>query len=359
LRLQARTSTLAAPSNGKSHPSQKFNRLEMPTMTTWKRTCALGLSLSALLGTVATASAQAFPNRPVSIVAPYPAGGLFDGIARALAEGMRAPLGQSVVVENVGGAGGSIAVGRVARAAPDGYTIAIGSGDQFVINAAIFPLQYDVVNDFEPISLVMNGPNLIVSKNAIPATNLKELTAWLKANAKDVSSAHNGAGGTLHLCGLELQRVTGATWPFVPYRGAAPALQDVVGGRIDAMCTSPASSLPLIRGGLVRGYAITTNTRLASAPDIPTTAEAGFPGFEISVWGGLWAPKGTPKDVIAKLNAAAVQALADPAVKARLTDLGQIIFPRDKQTPEALGALQKAEIEKWWPVIKAMNIKAK
>ena len=331
----------------------------MPTMTTWKRTCALGLSLSALLGTVATASAQAFPNRPVTIVAPYPAGGLFDGIARALAEGMRAPLGQSVVVENVGGAGGSIAVGRVARAAPDGYTIAIGSGDQFVINAAIFPLQYDVVKDFEPISLVMNGPNLIVSKNAIPATNLKELTTWLKANAKDVSSAHNGAGGTLHLCGLELQRVTGATWPFVPYRGAAPALQDVVGGRIDAMCTSPASSLPLIRGGLVRGYAITTNTRLASAPDIPTTAEAGFPGFEISVWGGLWAPKGTPKDVIAKLNAAAVQALADPAVKARLTDLGQIIFPRDKQTPEALGALQKAEIEKWWPVIKAMNIKAK
>ncbi len=316
-----------------------------------------GIALMALLGATAMAAAQAFPTRPVTIVVPYPAGGLFDGIARALAEGMRAPLGQSVVVENVGGAGGSIAVGRVARAAPDGYTIAIGSGDQFVINAAIYPLQYDVVKDFEPISLLMDGPNLIVSKNAVPATNLKELTAWLKANAANVSSAHNGAGGALHLCGIELQRVTGATWPFVPYRGAAPALQDVVGGRIDAMCTSPASSLSLIRGGLVRGYAITAGTRIASAPDIPTAAELGFPGFQTSVWGGLWAPKGTPKDAIAKLNAAAVQALADPAVKARLTDLGQIILPREQQTPEALAALQKAEIDKWWPVIKAMNIK--
>ncbi len=329
----------------------------MPIMTIRKRTCAAGLALAALLGTIATAAAQAFPTRPVTIVVPYPAGGLFDGIARALAEGMRVPLGQSVVVENVGGAGGSIAVGRVARAAPDGYTIAIGSGDQFVINAAIYPLQYDVVKDFEPISLLMDGPNLIVSKNAVPATNLKELTAWLKANAKDVSSAHNGAGGALHLCGIELQRVTGATWPFVPYRGAAPALQDVVGGRIDAMCTSPASSLSLIRSGLVRGYAITTNTRIASAPDIPTAEESGFPGFQTSVWGGLWAPKGTPKEAIAKLNAAAVQALVDPAVKARLTDLGQIIMPREQQTPEALAALQKAEIDKWWPVIKSMNIK--
>ena len=213
---------------------------------------------------------------------------------------------QSVVIENVGGAGGSIALGRVARAAPDGYTLSVGSGDQFVVNAAIYPLQYDVVQDFEPVTLLMNGPNLIVSKNEIPASNLKELVAWLKTNHASVAQAHNGAGGSLHLCGVELQRVTGARWPFVPYRGAAPALQDVIGGRIDVMCTSPASSLEMVRNGLVRGYAITGNARLATAPDIPTVDEAGFPGFHISVWGGLFAPKGTPKDVIAKLNAAAV-----------------------------------------------------
>jgi tripartite-type tricarboxylate transporter receptor subunit TctC len=330
------------------------------------RTFAIGTALAALvgsviassLGSIGDAAAEAFPSRPVTIVAPYPAGGLFDAIARVLAEAMRGKLGQSVVVENVGGAGGSIAVGRVARAAPDGYTLAIGSGDQFVVNAAIYPLQYDVVKDFEPVALLMNGPNLIVSKNAIPATNLKELVAWLKANQTAVAHAHNGAGGVVHLCGIELQRLTGASWPFIPYRGMAPALQDMVGGRIDVMCTSPASSLSMVRGGLVRGYAITTGTRLASAPEIPTVDEQGFPEFHMSVWGGLFAPKGTPKDVIAKLNSAAVEALADPPARARLADLGQEIFPREQQTPEALRALQKAEIEKWWPIIKAANIKA-
>jgi tripartite-type tricarboxylate transporter receptor subunit TctC len=310
------------------------------------------------VGSIGTAAAETFPSRPITNVAPYPAGGLFDAIARVLAESMRGKLSQSVIVENVGGAGGSIAVGRVARAAPDGYTIAIGSGDQFVVNAAIYPLQYDVVKDFEPVALLMDGPNLIVSKNAIPASNLKELFAWLKANHAAVTHGHNGAGGALHLCGIELQRITGASWPFIPYRGAAPALQDMVGGRIDVMCTSPASSLAMVRGGLVRGYAITAGTRLASAPEIPTVDEQGFPGFHMSVWGGLFAPKGTPKEVIVKLNAAAVDALADPSVRQRLADLGQEIFPRDRQTPEALAALQKAEIEKWWPIIKTANIKA-
>jgi tripartite-type tricarboxylate transporter receptor subunit TctC len=323
-----------------------------------RRFFAISVALAAPVGSLASASAEVYPSRPVTIVVPYPAGGLFDGIARALAEPMRITLSQSVVVENVGGAGGSIALGRVARAAPDGYTIAVGSGDQFVVNAAIYPLPYDVVKDFEPVALLMNGPNLIVSKNAVPAKDLKELIAWLKANHANVTQGHNGAGGALHLCGVELQRITGASWPFVPYRGAAPALQDVIGGQIDVMCTSPASSLPMVRSGLVRGYAITGSTRLASAPDIPTVDETGFPGFHISVWGGLFAPKGTPKDVITRLNAAAVDALADPSVRARLADLGQQIFPREQQTPQALGALQKAEIEKWWPIIKAANIKA-
>ena len=247
------------------------------------RLLAIGVALAAVMGSVfgsvLGAAADVFPSRPITIVVPYAAGGLFDSIARALAESMRVALSQSVVIENVGGAGGSIALGRVARAAADGYTISVGSGDQFVVNAAIYPLQYDVVQDFEPVSLLMNGPNLIISKNEIPAKNLKELVAWLKANHANVAQGHNGAGGSLHLCGVELQRVTGASWPFVPYRGAAPALQDVIGGRIDVMCTSPASSLEMVRNGLVRGYAITGNTRLATAPDIPTVDEAGFPGL--------------------------------------------------------------------------------
>ena len=323
-----------------------------------QRTFAIGMALLAISGSIGSALGEVYPSRPITMIVPYPAGGLFDALARILAEPMRGVLAQTVVIENVGGAGGSIAVGRVAHAAPDGYTVAIGSADQFVVNAAIYPLPYDVVNDFEPVALLISGPVLIVSKTAVPAKNLKELMAWLKANHAQVAQGHNGSGGVQHLCGLELQRIAGASWQFVPYRGAAPALQDVVGGRVDVMCPSPASSLAMVQSGLLRAYAVTEGTRLASAPDIPTVDEAGFPQLHISVWGGLFVPKGTPKSVIAKLNAAAAAALADPAVRRQLANIGQEVVPREQQTPEALAAVQRADIEKWWPIIKAANIKA-
>jgi tripartite-type tricarboxylate transporter receptor subunit TctC len=323
-----------------------------------KPALAIGLAMAAILSSIGASPAEVYPSRPITMIVPYPAGGLFDALARIMAEPMRVALGQTVVVENVGGAGGSIAVGRVARAAADGYTLTVGSADQFVINAAIYSLPYDVVKDFEPVALLMSGPTVIASKTAVPASNLKELVAWLKANHEQVAQAHNGSGGAQHLCGLELQRIAGATWQFVPYRGAAPALQDVVGGRVDVMCPSPASSLAMIQGGLLRSYAVTGSTRMASAPEIPTVDEAGFPGLYITVWGGLFAPKGTPKELIARLNAVATGALADPTVRQQLAKIGQDVPAKEQQTPEALGALQKAEIEKWWPMIKAANIKA-
>jgi tripartite-type tricarboxylate transporter receptor subunit TctC len=324
-----------------------------------QRACATAAALTALWGSVAGALAQPYPARPITVVVPYPAGGLFDALARVIAEPMRAALGQSVVIENVGGAGGSIALGRVARAAPDGYTVSLGSADQFVVNAAIYPLAYDVVKDFEPVALLMSGPTLIVSNNAVPARNLKELMAWLKANQDKVVQAHNGSGGAQHLCGLELQRALGASWQFVPYRGAAPALQDLIAGQIDLRFGAEASQmLPYLRSGAAKAFAIMGGTRWFAAPDIPTIDEAGVPGLHLSFWQALWAPRATPKPVIGRLNAAVVAALADPAVRARLVELGQRIPSREEQTPEALAAFHQAEIEKWWPIIQAAGIKA-
>jgi tripartite-type tricarboxylate transporter receptor subunit TctC len=304
------------------------------------------------------ASAESYPSRPVTMIVPFAAGGPTDVIARIVAEGMRASLGQPVLIENVGGAAGNIGVARVARAAPDGYTVCVGMFTTHVINAAIYTLGYDVVNDFEPVALLVSQPSLIVSRKTLPASDLNGLIAYLKANPGTALAGTGGVGTPPHIFGLFFQHATGTQFRFVPYRGAGPALQDLVSGHLDVMIDVAGNSLPQIRGGNIKVYAVAAKSRLAAAADIPTVDEAGLPGLYFSVWYALWVPKGTPKDIVATLNTAATTALADPVIRARLTGLGQEIFPRGQQTPEALGAFQKAEIAKWWPIIKAAGIKA-
>jgi tripartite-type tricarboxylate transporter receptor subunit TctC len=262
-----------------------------------------------------------------------------------------------VVIENVTGAGGSIGVGRAARAPADGYTLSIGHLGTHVVNGAIYPLQYDLLNDLEPVALLTSNPMMLVTKNAVAAKDLNELIAWLKANDGTVTAGTAGVGSGSHFSGVYLQNLIGAKFQFVPYRGTGPALQDLVAGQIDMIVDQASNSLPHVRTGNIKAYAVTANTRLPAAPDIPSVDEAGLPGFHVSLWSGLWVPKGTPKEAVAKLNAAVMDAFADPAVRRRLGDLGLEIPPREKQTPEALGAHQRAEVEKWWPIIKAANIK--
>jgi len=320
------------------------------------RKLLLAVAFAALTG-IAGADAQTYPSRPITMVVPYSAGGPTDTIARLMAERMRGPLGQMVIVENVTGAAGTIGVGRVARAAPDGYTISIGHWGTHVVNGAIYALQYDVLNDFEPVSLIATNPQIIVARKAMPAKDLQELVAWLKANSAKATQGTAGHGSGSHVSGVYLQSITGARFQFVPYRGAGPAMQDLVAGQIDIMIDQAANSLPQVRAGTIKAYAVTAKTRLAAAPDIPTVDEAGVPGLHISIWHALWMPKGTPKDVITRINAAVVEALADADTRRRLADLGQEIPPPEQQNPQTLAAFHKAEIEKWWPIIKAANIK--
>jgi tripartite-type tricarboxylate transporter receptor subunit TctC len=304
------------------------------------------------------AMTQPYPSRPITIVVPYAAGGATDLIARVLGDRMGRALGQPVSVENVVGSGGSIGLRRVARASPDGYTVVVGNWGTHVALGATYELDYDLFGDFEPIAQLPGPPVLIVTKKAVPANDLKELIAWLKANQDKVSVGTSGVGGTSHVAGVFLQDAIGARFQYVPHRGAGRAIDDLVAGHTDLMVDASPNVLPHLRAGTVKAYAVMTTSRLAAAPDIPTVDEAGMPGLYLSIWVGLWAPKGTPKDVIGRLNAAAVDVMDNPAARARLADLGIQFPPREKETPEALAAFQKTEIEKWWPIIKKFGIKA-
>jgi tripartite-type tricarboxylate transporter receptor subunit TctC len=309
------------------------------------------------LVTVGAALAQPYPNKPITLVVPFAAGGPTDTLARILGERLRQSLGQTVVIENTTGAAGSIGVGRVVRSAPDGYTIGIGHWSTHVVNGAIYPLNYDLVKDLDPVSMLPANPQLIVTKNAVPAKDLKELIAWVKENQAKISAGTAGAGSASHVSGAYFQNTTGTKFPFIPYRGTGPAIQDLVSGQLDIMFDQSSNSLPHVQNGKIKAYAVTAAKRLPSAPDIPSVDEAGLPGFYISVWHGFWVPKGTPKEAIDKLAAATQEALADPAVQKRLAELGQDIPTKEQQTPEGLAKHHKAEIDKWWPIIKAHNIK--
>jgi tripartite-type tricarboxylate transporter receptor subunit TctC len=303
------------------------------------------------------ARAQAFPAKQITLVVPFSAGGPTDTLGRILAERMGRTLGQTVVVDNTTGAAGTIGVARVVRAAPDGYTIGIGHWSTHVVNPAIYPLTFDILNDLEPLASIATNPQLVVSRKDLPVNDLKELIAYTKANSDKVTAGTAGVGSASHISGLYYEQKTGSKLRFIPYRGAGPALQDLVAGQIDMMCDQVANSIPQVQAGKIKAFAVTSKQRLKAMPDIPTVDEAGLPGLYIAVWHGLWAPKGTPKDVAAKLTAAAVEALADPQVREKFAALGQEIPEPAQQTPAALRAYHEAEIKLWWPLIKAAGIK--
>jgi tripartite-type tricarboxylate transporter receptor subunit TctC len=350
----------AVAPQSRSRPRVNRPHPKTPSLSQHPRRRFLGLTAgaAALPAISRMAWAQSYPTRPITIVVPVAPGGATDVIARNLAERMKTFLGRPVIIENVTGAGGTIGVGRVARAAPDGYTLSLGQNGSHVTSGATYPVRYDLLADFQPVALLATAPYLLLAKNAMPADDLKGFIAWLKANPDKGTQGIGGVGGPDHIGGILLQKETGTRFGFVPYRGGAPALLDLAAGQIDMAFIDPSAGLSQVRAGLVKVYAVTAATRLSSAPEIPTVDEAGLPGFHVSQWWGLWVPMSTPKDIITKLNAAAVAALADSDLRARLAELGLEIFAPDQQTPEALRALQKAEIEKWWPIIKEAGIKA-
>jgi tripartite-type tricarboxylate transporter receptor subunit TctC len=318
---------------------------------------AVLLALSLALIGAGSAGAQTYPTRPITVVVPFPPGGPTDAVLRILGERMRVSLGEPLVVEYVSGAAGSLGVGRVARAAPDGYTVLIGHSSTNVIVPALYSVPFDVMKDLAPVAALPSNPFLLVGRSTIPANDLKELVDWIKANQDKVSAGTPGANTFPHIAGLYFQKLTGTRFPLVPYRGAAPALQDVLAGRVDLLFDQVQNSLPFIRDGRIKAFAVTAADRVPALPDVPTVDEAGLPGLHISLWYGLWVPAGTPPEIIAKLNAAAKDAQADPATRRRLMELDLQIPPRDQQSPQALRALQEAEIKRWWPIVKAADLK--
>lgn len=313
-------------------------------------------ALFSLIAAIAPASAQSYPSRPVTVIVPFPAGGATDTLARFLGEHMREFLGQPVVIENVGGAAGRLAVGKAVRSPADGYTLSIGTSTTHMLTGGLYQLPYDLLTDLEPIILIGSEPLLIAAKKDFPANNLKELIAWLKANPGKASVGVPGIGGTGHVAGLSFQKQTGTQYQFVPYRGNALVLQDLLGGQIDFVTEPSSNFVQQVASGTIKAFAVTAPARTSSLPDVPTTDEAGLPGFHPSLWYGLWVPGGTPKDVVARLNDTMKKTLALPAVQERFKKLGITATPAAQQSPEALRAFQKAEIERWWPIIKAANI---
>ncbi len=315
------------------------------------------VAFAAALLSASHAIAQNYPTRTITMVAPLSVGGSTDIVARLVAQGMGQALGQTIIVENTTGAGGTIGEGRVARANPDGYTIGIGQWGTNVANGAIYPLNYDLMKDFVPIGLIATQPFFITARKSLPQKNLKELVDWLRANPGKATMGNSGVGSPSHVAGFLLQKAIGTTFTMVPYRGAGDSTQGILSEQIDLLLNTPAVSVPQMKSGAIKVYALTAKNRIPLAPDVPTTDEAGLPGFYFSFWHALWAPKGTPKPIIDKLNAALRQALADPATRKKLIDLAQEIYPVDQQTPEALATFQQAEIDKWWPIIREMGIK--
>ena len=310
-----------------------------------------------LVACESTAQAQSFPSKPITMVVALPAGGAVDALARVLVEHMRVTLGQTIVVENMGGAGGTLSIGRVVRSAPDGYTLGMGTLGQYVISGAVYTLPYDMLADLAPVALLPNVPYWMVVRKELPANNLLELAAWLKANPDKATASSTGTASMARFCGMGFQKATGTSIQYVPYRGGAPALNDLVSGQIDMNCDLAANSLAQYRAGRIKALAVMTKSRWAAAPEVPTAEEAGVPGLFYSTWHGIWAPKGTPADIVDKINAAANAAMADAEVQKRIAALGMDLPPQAQATPAAFAAFHKAEVEKWYPIVKAAGVK--
>jgi tripartite-type tricarboxylate transporter receptor subunit TctC len=311
------------------------------------------VAVIALLSGVVAAAAQTYPSRPVTVIVPFPAGGPTDTLARIFAEAAKGPLGQTIVIENVAGAGASIGIGRAVQAAPDGYTLSVGNWTSHVGAGAIYPVNWHILTDLAPVMKFPVSTLMIVGRNDLPAKNIKELIAWMKANPGKASIANIGNGSGAHICSIYFNEKVGVSGTFVPYKGGAPVMQDLIGNQIDLFCAEASQTLAHVRAGKMKAFVTLSEKRWSPLPDVPTMAETVSADIVLPFWHGLWAPKGTPKDVIAKINAAARTAFSDPVVQKRVSDLGMIIPSAAESTPEALGAYHKTEVEKWWPVIKA------